>query len=160
MDLSHYLASRLQEVYIDGTFIAYTNYKDSLRDVTWIEAETKIGRHNTIAALTFHINYYLEGLIQVFNGGDLTISDKFSFQCEKINSEHAWDERKDTLNNNAKIFIGLVRHFPDSKLNDAFVKEQYGNYLRNIEAVIEHSYYHLGQISLIKKLIRNAEISL
>ena len=26
-------------------------------------------------------------------------------------------------------------------------------YLRNIEGVIEHSYYHLGQISLIRKLI-------
>jgi len=42
---------------------------------------------------------------------------------------------------------------PDKKLNEIFVNEKYGTYLRNIEAVIEHSYYHLGQIVLIKKLI-------
>ena len=42
---------------------------------------------------------------------------------------------------------------PDTKLEEPFVDEKYGTYLRNIEAVIEHSYYHLGQISLIRKLI-------
>ena len=152
MELPTYLASRLQEVYIDGTFIANTNYKTILSDISWKEAEYKIASLNTIATLTFHINYYLEGLIQVFKGGDLTISDTFSFQCKKITSENSWNERKDALVKNAEIFIGLVKDFPASKLNDAFVKEQYGSYLRNIEAVIEHSYYHLGQISLIKKM--------
>ncbi len=28
-----------------------------------------------------------------------------------------------------------------------------GDYLRNIDGMIEHSYYHLGQIVLIEKLI-------
>jgi hypothetical protein len=37
--------------------------------------------------------------------------------------------------------------------DDIFEEEKYGIYRRNIEAIIEHSYYHLGQISLIKKLI-------
>ena len=41
----------------------------------------------------------------------------------------------------------------DDKLTDVFVKEEYGTYHRNINAIIEHSYYHLGQISLIKKLL-------
>jgi hypothetical protein len=31
--------------------------------------------------------------------------------------------------------------------------EQYGTWQRNLEAVIEHSYYHLGQIILIRKMI-------
>jgi hypothetical protein len=34
-----------------------------------------------------------------------------------------------------------------------FIDEKYGTFLRNIEGVIEHSYYHLGQISLIRKMI-------
>ncbi|GAA4794839.1 hypothetical protein GCM10023231_24020 [Olivibacter ginsenosidimutans] len=41
----------------------------------------------------------------------------------------------------------------DSKFDEIFIDEQYGTYLRNIEGVIEHGYYHLGQIVLIKKLI-------
>ncbi len=41
----------------------------------------------------------------------------------------------------------------DSILDQPFIEKKYGSYLRNIEGVIEHSYYHLGQISLIKKMI-------
>ena len=42
---------------------------------------------------------------------------------------------------------------PDEKLDEPFVKEQYGSCRRNIEGMIEYCYYHLGQISLIKKLL-------
>ena len=41
----------------------------------------------------------------------------------------------------------------DEKFDAIFFDEKYGTYLRNIEGVIEHSYYHLGQISLLKKMI-------
>ena len=44
---------------------------------------------------------------------------------------------------------------PNDKLEEIFVDEKYGTYRRNIEGIIEHSYYHLGQISLIKKMILN-----
>ncbi|WP_411768606.1 DinB family protein [Winogradskyella sp. A3E31] len=155
MELSESLASRLKEVYIDGTFIANTNYKAILKDVSWQESEEKVNSLNTIAALTFHINYYLEGLIKVLKGGPLDISDKYSFDCPKITSHPKWDNRKKALIKNAQEFIRLISLLPNGQLNEPFVKEQYGSYLRNIEAVIEHSYYHLGQISLIKKMIRN-----
>jgi len=41
----------------------------------------------------------------------------------------------------------------ETQLEETFVDEKYGNYLRNIEGIIEHGYYHLGQISLLKKMI-------
>jgi hypothetical protein len=41
----------------------------------------------------------------------------------------------------------------DSAFDQPFVDEKYGTYLRNIEGVIEHSYYHLGQVSLLKKMV-------
>ena len=43
----------------------------------------------------------------------------------------------------------------NEKFNEPFVDEKYGLYLRNIDGMIEHSYYHLGQISLINKLLKN-----
>lgn len=42
---------------------------------------------------------------------------------------------------------------PEEKLNEDFVDKKYGTYLRNIDGMIEHSYYHLGQIVWIKKVI-------
>ena len=41
----------------------------------------------------------------------------------------------------------------DSIFDHPFIDGKYGSYLRNIEGIIEHSYYHLGQISLIRKMI-------
>ena len=43
------------------------------------------------------------------------------------------------------------------KLEDVFFDEKYGTYLRNIEGMIEHCYYHLGQVSLIRKMILEQE---
>lgn len=58
---------------------------------------------------------------------------------------------------NSAAFADEVAQIPDEKLDEIFVNEKYGTYLRNIEGVIEHSYYHFGQIVLIKKLILAAE---
>ncbi|CAL2105178.1 hypothetical protein T190115A13A_130053 [Tenacibaculum sp. 190524A02b] len=69
------LAKRLQEVYIDGKWIANTNYKEQIENTTWQEATKKIESFNTIAVLTYHINYYLTGILKVFNGGALEIKD-------------------------------------------------------------------------------------
>ena len=59
--------------------------------------------------------------------------------------------------NNSEQFAKYIEQMPDEKLDEIFVNEKYGTCLRNIEGVIEHSYYHLGQISLIKKLVLAAE---
>ncbi|MFT4758822.1 MAG: hypothetical protein ACI9XO_004000 [Paraglaciecola sp.] len=53
----------------------------------------------------------------------------------------------------AERFAGLVEQMPDAQLGQGFIDEKYGNYHRNIHAMIEHSYYHLGQIVILKKLI-------
>lgn len=40
-------------------------------------------------------------------------------------------------------------------LHNFFSEEKYGSYFRNIDAMIAHSYYHLGQIVLLDKTIKN-----
>lgn len=147
------LAKRLSEVYLDGRWIANTNYKEQLEAITWHQAIEKVADLNSIALLTFHINYYLEGLIKVFDGGSLEISDSFSFDMPEITSENEWNILKLRFIANAILFCQKVESMDEKILDDDFVEKKYGSYLRNIEAVIEHSYYHLGQIVLIKKII-------
>jgi hypothetical protein len=147
------IARRLREVFIDGRFIANTNYKEQLAGVSWKQANMQIGNLNTIVALTFHINYYLEGLLHVFNGGALEIRDKYSFDHPAVASEQDWNTMVNTLLNNAEKFADKVEQFTNDELELTFVDEKYGTCLRNIEAVIEHSYYHLGQVVLIRKMI-------
>jgi hypothetical protein len=49
---------------------------------------------------------------------------------------------------------------PDAKLTEYFSEEKYGNWYRNLHGIIEHAHYHLGQIVLLKKLIREKSIRL
>ncbi|ATN07427.1 DUF1572 domain-containing protein [Chryseobacterium indologenes] len=155
MNSASQLSKRFREVLLDGLWIANTNFKDQLSDVTWQQAVTKIDSLNTIAMLTFHIDYYIAGIVHVFEGGELEIKDKFSFDLPAIDSQIQWDDLRNKLWVDSEKFAALLEQMPDSKLDEVFVDEKYGTYQRNIEGMIEHSYYHLGQITLIKKLVKN-----
>ena len=155
------LANRLREVLLDGKWIANTNLKEQITSISWEQAIERVENLNTIALLTFHVTYYLKGILNVFQGGNLEIKDKFSFDMPEISSETDWLNLVNEFVNNAEKFIHHVEKMDDNLLTQPFVKEEYGTYLRNIEAQIEHSYYHLGQVSLIKKLIiKNTKISI
>lgn len=154
MSSTSQLAKRFREVLLDGLWIANTNFKDQLSDVNMEKATTKVDSLNTIAMLTFHIDYYIAGLIHVFEGGDLEIRDQYSFDLPPLESEEQWANLKSKLWRDAEKFATLLEQMPDSKMNEVFVDEKYGTYLRNIDGMIEHCYYHLGQITLIKKLLK------
>lgn len=150
------ISLRLREVLLNGKWIANTNYKEQITNVTWQEATQKVSNLNTVVALTFHINYYLKGLIHAFENGKLEIHDKYSFDHPAIESEHDWNALVNEFISNSEIFSNKVENMDDDLFDKAFIDEKYRTYLRNIEGVIEHSYYHLGQLVLIKKLIRNS----
>jgi len=154
MSRNKLLALRLNEVLLNGTWIANTNFKLQIESLSWKEATFKPENLNSIAMLIFHIDYYLAGILQVFDGGTLDIRDKYSFDMPEINSEETWNVLKNQFLSHAGAFVEFVENMPESLLHKPFVDEKYGTYERNIEGVIEHSYYHLGQISLIKKMIR------
>lgn len=153
MSSTSQLAKRFREVMLNGLWIANTNFKDQLKDVTWEQAITKVGSLNTIAMLTFHIDYYIAGLVNVFEGGSLEIRDQYSFDLPSVESQQQWKELLNKLWEDSEKFATLLEQMPDSKMNEVFADEKYGTYLRNIDGMIEHAYYHLGQVVLIKKLL-------
>ncbi|SEH91235.1 Protein of unknown function [Paenimyroides aquimaris] len=150
---TYQIAHRFREVILNGTWIANTNYKDQLSGLYWEIATQKINSLNTIAVLAQHIHYYISGILNVFNGGTLDIKDKYSFDFPPIQSQNQWEEFLNKFWNDTERFAVFVEQMPEEKLNDVFVDEKYGTYRKNIESMIEHSYYHLGQIVLIKKLL-------
>lgn len=154
---NRYLSKRIRELFLDGKWIANTNYKEQLSEINFQVATTQLVKLNTIAHLVFHIDYYLAGLLQVLNGGDLTIKDRFSFDLPPIASEEDWRGLANRLLTNAGLFAEAVEAVDDDQLSNVFVDAKYGSYQRNIDGVIEHSYYHLGQIVLLKKLISSSK---
>ncbi|HMS70968.1 MAG TPA: DUF1572 domain-containing protein [Saprospiraceae bacterium] len=153
MESPQQLANRLREVILNGTWIANTNYQMLLADVNLEMANMKIGSVNTIGQLTYHINYYIDGVNHVFDNGSLEIKDIYSFDMPALETEVGWNMLKKQLFQNGEKLALNVEKMTSQELDAIFVLEKYGTYRRNIEGMIEHAYYHLGQISLIKKMI-------
>ena len=148
------IAHQFREVYLSGEWIARTNLKQELSEITWEEANTKIGTLNTIAELAFHINYYIAGLVEALEGAPLSIRDQYSFDMPPIQSQADWQERQAKMWQDGERFAQLVENLPADTLMGPFLEEKYGNNFRNFVGMIEHCYYHLGQIVLLKKLVR------
>ena len=153
MKTSAYLVNRLREVLTNGKWVTGTNFKEQILNTDWKDAVKNIDNLNSIAKLTFHIHYYIEGVTKVLQGGPLEISDKYSFESPPIRSEADWNDLTDKFCKDSEKFISLVGKMTEDGLLESFVDEKYGDYQRNIDVMIEHTYYHLGQILIIKKLI-------
>lgn len=147
------IAKQLRAVFFGGNWTD-SNLKDNLADVTWQEAITQVHGFNTIATLTYHVNYYISGVKQVLEGGTLDIKDKFSFAHPPINSQADWEVLLTNAWAEAEAFASLIEQLPEEQLWADFTDEKYGSYYKNLHGIIEHLHYHLGQIVLIKRLVR------
>ncbi|TPD67265.1 DUF1572 domain-containing protein [Flavobacterium microcysteis] len=146
------IAKHFRDIHFGGNW-TYSNLKDNLKDVTWQQATTKVSSLNTIAALVFHMNYYVSAVLKVLRGGPLEAKDIYSFDHPPIESEEDWNKLLEKTWNDAENFAKLIEQFPEEKLWETFINDDYGNYYRNFHGIIEHNHYHLGQVAIIKKLI-------
>ena len=152
MNLSEQIAKHFRDVHFGGNWTS-VNLKDSLADLTWQQATTQVYSLNTIAALVYHINYYVSAVLKVLQGEPLNAHDKYSFDLPPIKSQEDWQKLLDKTRTEAKHFANLIEQLPESKLAEDLSDKKYGNYYRNLHGIIEHTHYHLGQIVLIKKII-------
>ena len=61
----------------------------------------------------------------------------------------------DNFEKNALLLIDQVSLLSPRDLDNDFADKKYGSIRRNINVLIEHSYYHLGQMVLIQKMIKS-----
>ena len=152
MNLTTQIAKHFRDVHFGGNWTS-VNLKETLTDVSWQQATTKIYSLNTIATLVFHINYYVSAVTKVLQGEPLTAHDKYSFDLPPIQNQEDWEKLLNKTGNDAENFAQLIEQLSERKLGEIFSEEKYGNYYRNIHGIIEHTHYHLGQIVLIKKIL-------
>ena len=154
MDTTSQIAKHLREVYFGGNWTT-TNLQEVLNDVTWKESTYEVGGFNTIATLAYHINYFVKVVSQVLDGRPLDGKDVLSFNHPPIESHEDWISFLSEIWEDGNRFSVLIENMPEERLVETFVEEKYGIYYRNLHGIVEHIHYHLGQIVIIKKLIRD-----
>ncbi len=115
MTLNQQLAKQIRYLFLTRQWIGTNiNLKAQFDDVNVAMANAKYESLNTIALLTFHLNYYLEGVMNVFKRGALDIKDKYSYDMPPITSQEEWDTMRENIYRNAQNFVFLVEQMPTS----------------------------------------------
>jgi hypothetical protein len=153
MSLTKQIAMHIRDIHFGN------NWTDSdmttvLKDVTWQEAMDSSLPCNSIALLVFHMNAYLCVVHQRLSGKGLTFKHEDSLITPAIASEADWQALLQQTWDDAEAFAKAVEQFPEARLWADF-SPTHGNFYKNIQGIVEHNHYHLGQIALVKKLLRS-----
>ena len=154
MNRSQKLAKRLEAVLWNGQWIAQTNFQNEARLLALEMARKRVHGLHSPGDLIFHIIYYSEGIAEVLNGGPLSIKDAYSFHAPPLSSEEDWQALKHRFEQSSEALIQLVSQMPEESWDLDFADGTYGSIEQNIEGFIEHAYYHLGQLRLVRKLLQ------
>jgi len=152
MSIAKRIASNLRSVYQGSNWVG-ADLKATIEGLTWEQATTEVHGCNSIATLVFHMTYYIRGLNHAFDHGELTIKDKWSFDYEPITCQEEWEKLVADAYKDVETFASKIEALDNDKLESDFLDGKYGSYYRNVNNVVEHCQYHLGQIVLLKKII-------
>lgn len=78
--------------------------------------------------------------------------DEIWMPIEKINFR--WNETVNAIEENKNGLIKEIKNLSDEILDKPILKDHVSVY-ENLHGFIQHSYYHFGQIALMKKFIEN-----
>lgn len=149
--------NQFKQVYEKGAWFGDT-YLEKLKDVTEQEAFTQpLEGFHSIAELVAHVTYWRLPIVRKLKG------DK---NYQGLNeSPDNWPELTSLK---AKGWKTILKEFDESQqqlvkllseAKPAFFEEEYApgsSWTYITEGIIQHDVYHLGQIGLVKKIIRNA----
>jgi uncharacterized damage-inducible protein DinB len=151
--LSSQVSKQFKDVYFGGNWTA-TNLRDHVKDLEWKEATQELNKVNSIATLVYHIHYFVKVQLRVFEGHPLEGNDRLSFDHPPIHSADDWNAFLDLVFREGELYSAHLESLPEHIWNSTFVDEKYGTYWDNVIGLIEHTHYHLGQIALLKKVLR------
>lgn len=156
MTTSTIVAKHFRQVHFGGNWTC-VNLRDTLKDVTWQEAIHEREGFHTIAVLTVHINYFVGAVLKVLEGGPLDAHDTLSFAHPAIDNEADWQRLLEEVWSDAERFASLVEQLPEGRLFTDMADPKYGTWYRNLHGIIEHTHYHLGQIVIMKRMLRSSD---
>jgi len=100
------------------------------------------------------MGFYLNAVLSRLKGTPLQFKHEDTFKAPQIQSQEEWEKLVADCYTAAESLAKEIEHAPAEKLEEINPGNQY-SYYKNLHGVVEHTYYHLGQIVLLKKLVRS-----
>ena len=154
MNITSLIAQHLIDVH-EGNNWTEVDMTTTLKDVTLQEAITRTpASPNTIASLLHHITFWNRVMVQRAQGTAVQINDANGYDHPPLNTEADWQNLKSDNIQSAHELATAIRQFDEAKLLEPILPN-YSTAYKNLQGSVEHVHYHLGQIVILKKLIRN-----
>ena len=147
------IATQILEAY-EGNNWSEVCVKDVVADIQFEEAVAITeASPNSIAALLYHMMFYNNAVCQRLRGEEPHIGSDNGFDLPTLKGGNDWQQLISDAMESAKNLSMAIADFREVNLfkeNPAGL----GTFYKKMHGVIEHNYYHLGQIMILKKLIR------
>jgi uncharacterized damage-inducible protein DinB len=151
MEITALIAQHLLEVHIGNNWTDI-DLAATIADVTPEESITVTNASpNTIASLVHHITWWNRHMIGRMKGEEAPVPASNGYD---IPAGMSWQQLKEDNVDSAYELAAAIREYDIAKLALP-IKEGYSSAYKNLQGTVEHVHYHLGQIVIIKKLIRN-----
>ena len=138
----------------DGHPWIEVNLAATLEGITAADAAQKIGRLNSIWQIVNHLVSWRETLLKRINGESAPAPENNFIEDITDASSVAWKKTMERLQVSQGKLIAYLSGTEATGLDENPRQEQYSRY-ELIESILQHDVYHLGQIVLIKKLLRD-----
>jgi uncharacterized damage-inducible protein DinB len=153
MNLPQEIARHIREIHFGGNW-TWSAMQEVLQDVTCEEAQQVTAHCNSIATLVYHMNFYLNIVHTRLTGGGIKFKHEDSFAAPPFASDADWQALLQKTWADAEAFAQAIEALPEARLWEP-ISAQHGSFYKNLHGVTEHNHYHLGQIVILKKLLRN-----
>jgi hypothetical protein len=158
MHLPDTIAQHVLDVH-SGNNWTEVDLAQTLHDVTLAEAVTLTpASPNTIAALVRHLVYWNQVMTRRAQGQPTQIPAANGFDGPSLQSESEWQALQATLWQSAQELAAAIRRVPAEQLPEPILPA-YSSTYKNLQGTVEHLHYHLGQLVMLKNLVRNQQVA-
>lgn len=154
MNVSEAIAQHVLDVHAGNNWTE-VSLAATLADVTLAEATTQTpGSPNTIAELVRHLTFWNRVMARRAQGQSTTIGPANGFDTgPSLAAEADWQALLADLEQSAHELAAAIRTVPPGQLEEAILPG-YSTTYKNLQGAVEHLHYHLGQVVILKNLVR------
>jgi uncharacterized damage-inducible protein DinB len=154
MTLLEHISQNIIAVY-DGQNWTESTISNALEDLTFEEAQRIIpGSKNSIASLLHHITYWNRIMVIRLGGAAVNVPDTNGFDIQPMLRASEWqDLKEDNIKSAYELAEAVKVVKTDELLSD--ILPEHSSTFKNIIGISEHTHYHLGQIVILKNLLRS-----
>jgi len=157
MKITELVAQHLIAVHEGGNWTEI-DIHSTVADVSLHEATMRTAAtSNTIAALLHHITFWNREVMQRAKGMITQVDEANGFNHPALNTEADWQQLKEDNIQSAHQLAAAISQFDEATLFKPMAVHTSTAY-KNFQGAVEHAHYHLGQMVILKKLIRNTTV--